>query len=98
MDNVIKVKWTERSLSNALDIKNYLKVNFTKREVLKFENLLKQFENTVSNFPTLYPESESKKPLRKAVIHKRTTVYYVFKENIVTVIAMKDNRQRNPKS
>ncbi len=97
MDNEIQVKWTERSLSNALDIKEYLRIKFTKKDVLKFENLLKQFEKTVSNFPTLYPESKSQKALRRAVIHKRTTVYYVFRENIVTVIAMKDNRQLKPK-
>lgn len=97
MDNFVQVKWTERSLSNALDIKEFLRAKFNKKEVLKFENLLKQFENTVSNFPTLYPESKSKKLIRRAVIHKRTTVYYVFKGNIVTIIAMKDNRQLKPK-
>lgn len=97
MDKPIKVNWTERSLSNAIEIKEYLKVKFTIKEVMKFEYLLKQFENTVSNFPTLYPESESQISLRRAVIHKNTTVYYIFKENMVTVIAMKDNRQFKPK-
>ncbi|MBC30733.1 MAG: hypothetical protein CMH48_07785 [Muricauda sp.] len=97
MDDLIEVKWTERSLSNAQDIKEYIRVKFTKKEVRKFENLLKQFETTVSNFPTLYPESENQKPLRRAVIHKHTTVYYIFKENAVTVIAMKDNRKLKPK-
>lgn len=97
MDETFEVKWTERSLSNAQDIKEYIRVKFTKKEVAKFEDLLRQFENTVSNFPTLYPLSENQKPLRRAVIHKKTTVYYIFEDNIVTVIAMKDNRQLKPK-
>jgi len=69
---------------------------FTLKEAAKFENLLRQFELTVSNFPSLYPKSESQKLLRRAVIHKNTTVYYIFDNDKVTVIAMKDNRQKSP--
>lgn len=93
MDRPYEVEWTKRSLSNAIAIKNYLARKFNGREVSRFERLLKQFELTVSNFPTLYPESKSQKLLRRAVIHKNTTVYYIFNKNKVTIIAMKDNRQ-----
>lgn len=93
MDKAYEVEWTKRSLQNAVVIRSYLMLKFTKKEVSKFESLLRQFELTVSNFPTLYPESQSKKNLRRAVIHKHTTVYYYFDNNKVTVIAMKDNRQ-----
>ncbi|WP_437373752.1 type II toxin-antitoxin system RelE/ParE family toxin [Maribacter litoralis] len=93
MDKPYEVEWTKRSLQNAVAIRNYLLLKFTKKEVSKFESLLRQFELTVSNFPTLYPESQSQKNLRRAVIHKNTTVYYVFDKDKVTVIAMKDNRQ-----
>ena len=78
-----EVKWTERSLSNALEIKAYLKKRFSGKEIVRFEELLRQFENTVSNFPTLYPESQKQKSLRRAVVHKNTTVYYIFKEDKV---------------
>lgn len=94
MDKPYKVEWTKRSLQNALSIKVYLTKKFSKKEVLKFETLLKQFELTISNFPTLYPESSSQKLLRRAVIHKKTTVYYIFDKNKVIVVAMKDNRQK----
>lgn len=93
MDNSYEVDWTKRSLVNAIDIKKYLIRKFSQKEVRKFERLLQQFELTVSNFPTLYPESKSQKHLRRAVIHKNTTVYYIFNKNKVTVVAMKDNRQ-----
>ncbi|WP_027066607.1 type II toxin-antitoxin system RelE/ParE family toxin [Maribacter sp. Hel_I_7] len=93
MDKPYEVEWTKRSLQNAVAIRNYLVLKFNKKEVSKFESLLRQFELTVSNFPTLYPEPQSQKNLRRAVIHKNTTVYYVFDKDKVTVIAMKDNRQ-----
>ncbi|NAY93456.1 hypothetical protein GTQ34_16210 [Muricauda sp. JGD-17] len=96
MDKQHEVKWTARSLSNALEIKTYLKRKFSRKEVLKFEGLLRQFELTISNFPTLYPESQNQKLLRRAVIHKNTTIYYIFDADVVTVIAMKDNRQSKP--
>ena len=87
MDKSYEVEWTKRSLQNAIAIKKYLIRKFSGKEVSKFEL-------TVSNFPTLYPESQSQKLLRRAVIHKNTTVYYIFNKNKVTVIAMKDNRQK----
>lgn len=93
MDKPFEVEWTKRSLQNAVAIRNYLVIKFTKKEVSRFEGLLRQFELTVSNFPTLYPESQSQKNLRRAVIYKYTTVYYIFDKDKVTVIAMKDNRQ-----
>ncbi|MEQ9580873.1 MAG: type II toxin-antitoxin system RelE/ParE family toxin [Arenibacter sp.] len=93
MDKPYRVEWTKRSLINAIAIKNYLIQKFTVKEVVKFERLLRQFELTVSNFPTLYPESKSQKLLRRAVIHKNTTVYYIFNKGKVTGVAMKDNRK-----
>ncbi|MFS4456028.1 hypothetical protein [Maribacter sp. 2304DJ31-5] len=86
MHKPVKVKWTRKSLSNAIGIKKYILTKFSKKEVLKFEQSLKEFEITISNFPTLYPESKAKKAIRRAVIHKNTA----------TVIAMKDNRQKKP--
>ncbi len=94
MDKPYEVEWTKRSLQNAIAIKKYLIRKFSLKEAVKFEDLLREFELTVSNFPTLYPESNSQKLLRRAVIHKNTTVYYIFSKNKVTVIAMKDNRQK----
>lgn len=96
MDKSYEVEWTNRSLRNAIKIKKYLIREFNLKSVARFESLLKEFELTVSNFPTLYPLSKSQKLLRRAVIHKNTTVYYVFAKNKVTVIAMKDNRQEKP--
>lgn len=93
MDRPYEVEWTMRSLLDAITIRDYLIKKFSKKEIAKFEGLLKQFERTVSNFPSLYPESKSQKNLRRAVIHKNTTDYYILDKDKVTVIAMKDNRQ-----
>ena len=93
MDESYEVQWSDRSLRNALQIKKYLIRKFGQIEVQKFEGLLREFELTISNFPTLYPESSIQKRLRRAVIHKNTTIYYLFSLDKVVVISMKDNRQ-----
>ena len=90
------VEWTERSLSNAIDIKSYVKRKFGQKEVRKFELLLQGFETTISNFPNLYPRSNRQEILRRAVIHKNTTIYYAIENDVITVIAMKDARQNKP--
>jgi len=57
MGDIYKVIWTNRSLKNAINIKNYLSGRFSLKEVTNFEKLLKEFETIVSHFPTLYSRS-----------------------------------------
>lgn len=93
MANALKVEWTKRSLGNAKKIQAYLLGKFTEKEVQNFENLLEDFERTVSIFPQLYPQSEKYPKLRRAVLHKFTSVFYSIHENKIVIVAMQDNRQ-----
>jgi len=94
MKSPINVWWTQQSFTNARSIKEYLLRKFTEREVSNFENLLKDFEKMVTIFPHLYPKSNQKPHIRKAVLHKFTSVYYVEKSGEIIVIAIHDNRQK----
>ncbi|HZJ20550.1 MAG TPA: hypothetical protein VFD35_09400, partial [Pricia sp.] len=96
MNRPVVVQWTERSLRNARAIKKFIFTRFTEKEVLVFETLLEEFETTESIFQLYILSPTKKKNLRRAVIHKRTTVYYDYSKNIVPVIAMKDNSQQEP--
>ncbi len=93
MSHSLEVKWTKESLENALLIDNYLLSTFGQKEVQKFRELLRNFENNVLNFPQLYPQSQLQPELRRAVLHKYLSVYCIFKGSRVTVIAISDNRQ-----
>jgi len=96
MNEPIPFLWTTRSLRNANSISEYLQRRFTKKEVDRFERILKEFEKTVSLFPELYPSSATVPNLRKAVVHKFTSVFYTFENGEIVVIAMQDNRQEKP--
>ncbi len=91
------VQWTTRSLRNAQKIRKYLSTHFSEKEVNRFDELLRSFEKNVSNFPHLYPKSQKFPQLRRAVLHKFTSVFYTVRGTKIVVIAMQDNREKGPK-
>ena len=90
--SVTSIVWTERSLQNAISIKEYLVSEFSAKEIDGFYSLLESFEIAVCAFPELYPESEVKKRVRRAVLSKVLSVFYRVKKNKIEVLAILDNR------
>jgi plasmid stabilization system protein ParE len=85
------VEYSLSSLDSASQIVAYLRRRFSEKEVKKFFQLLNDFEKIVGIFPTLYPESFTKK-MRKAVLSRALSVYYTVRKNRVNVVAIIDNR------
>ncbi len=54
----LEVLWSEESKLRTDEIIEYLLHRWTQKEALNFLNALKKFENIVSQFPAIYPESE----------------------------------------
>ena len=88
---VASIFWTERSLQNAISIKEYLISNFSAKEVDQFYAILQSFEIAVCAFPELYPQSSVRKNLRRAVLSKVFSAYYRFHNGKIEVIALLDN-------
>jgi len=89
---VASILWTERSLQNAISIKEYLISSFSKKEVDSFYAVLQSFEIAVCTFPELYPESSVRKNIRRAVLSKVLSAYYRVNNGKIEVIALLDNR------
>lgn len=85
------VEYSAQSLSNASEIITYLQNKFSEKEIDKFYKSLSNFEKTVSIYPTLYPESQNMK-IRRAVLSKVLSVYYLINKNKIAVVAILDNR------
>lgn len=68
--------WTEKALQNAVSIKHYLLTHFSSTEVAHFFATLQDFEEAVSLFPKLYPESIFKKNIRRAILSTVLSAYY----------------------
>ncbi len=87
----LAVEYSAQSLANALEITNYLRTKFSQLEIDNFHKTLLNFEQVVSLFPALYPESKKTK-LRRAVLSKVLSVYYSVGKNKVYIVAIWDNR------
>ena len=87
----LAVEYSSSSLNSASQIITYLRSKFSENEVKKFFQLLKDFEQIIGIYPTLYPES-SKKKIRRAILSKELSIYYFVEKKRINVIAIVDNR------
>ncbi|MCB0396090.1 MAG: type II toxin-antitoxin system RelE/ParE family toxin [Flavobacteriales bacterium] len=86
------VIWTKASMNHAINIRRYLKENFSDTEVNSFFELLNAFEEAISYFPKLYPTSRQKTRIRRAVISRELSAFYRIRKNQIEVLALIDNR------
>lgn len=88
----LSIIWTNRAQADSLIIKAYLKYHFSQREIDNYYRLLETFEKIVSIFPKLYPLTNKRKRVRRAVLSKKLCVFYTLDQYKVTVLAILDNR------
>ncbi len=96
-DLLVRINYTNHSISDAEAIKNYLLYKFTQREVDKFFHLLEIFESVIVTFPELYPKSSINKKVHRAVLSKQLSVFYTITKNKISVVAILDNRMSDTK-
>jgi len=90
-----EVRWSKESVVRIEETIDYLKFKWTQREIEVFLDTLINFENQVSLFPEMYPESSLLQGYRRAVILKQISVFYSFEDGIIKIHTLFDNRQ-NP--
>lgn len=86
------IVYTETALANASSIKKYLFQKFSEKEVDIFFSLLQSFETATFSFPKLYPKTNKKKNIRRAVLSKALSVFYRIQNSTIEVLAILDNR------
>ncbi len=89
-----QVIWSLESSEKISSIKKYLLEEWSETEFNEFLKKLRMFENRVSIFPKLYPASDKRPHLRKAVISKHQSVIYEIGEGSIKVITILDNRRQ----
>ena len=88
----LTILWTDEALKNASSIKAYLEESFSEKEIGRFYSLLSAFEDAVSIFPKLYPQTNRKTKIRRAVLSKMLSAFYRISSNKIEIIAILDNR------
>jgi plasmid stabilization system protein ParE len=88
-----KLFWSDEAVRNLEEILDDLNYKWTQKEVTNFkEKLNRQLELIISN-PYLFPASQYKPRLRKAVLSKQTTIFYEIRENRIYLAYLHLNRK-----
>ena len=96
MDSDYKILWTDEAIRNLETILDYLKCNWTQKEIDKFKKKLGRQIELIEKNPRLFPASRYKSRLRKAVLSKQTTIFYELSGDMIYLVYL-FNTNQNPK-
>ncbi len=88
-----KIFWTEEALKNLDEIMEYLRVNWSQKEIDNFKIKLSKQIKLIQRFPGMFPVSTYNPRLRKAVLSKQTTIFYEIKMNMIYLVHLFVNHQ-----
>ena len=97
MANKLDISYSNQAVLRTDQIIKYLLENWSVKEVKNFLDALEGFEEIVSRFPEIYPQSQTLKGFRKAVVAKQISVIYSIHKSEIRIYTLFDNRQ-NPKT
>ena len=92
-----RILWTDHAILELTETIEYLEQNWTKKELKKFATRLDHTIELISKSPKLFPQSDEKTGVRKAVVEKHNNLYYRFSGDSVEILSLFSNR-KNPKS
>jgi plasmid stabilization system protein ParE len=87
----LRVRWSTRAKADFGDIQAYLNEYWTAKEVEKFVNKTNSILTIVSYQPLAFKASRYKH-IRKAVITKHNSVFYLVRDSEVYLLSFWDNR------
>jgi len=95
MKSGFKIFWTDHALSELEETIEYLENKWTERELKIFSAKLDHTIELISKSPEIFPTSNEKNGVRKAVVEKYNTLYYRINNKNVEIISLFSNR-KNP--
>ncbi len=78
---VYKVVWSPLAIETYISNIEFLKVNWTEREITKFINAVKRRLLLLSSNPFFATVTNKRKNVRKSVIQRRVVLFYRVKPN-----------------
>ncbi len=93
MKNIYKFIWTDEAIAGLKEIILYLEDNFAEKEVKKFAEIFEKYLNLIQTNPKTFSFYEKSKNIRRAVIAKLTSIYYIFDKETITIISVFNNRK-----
>ena len=90
-----KVKWSEKSKDDLIQIIDYLIDNWGRNSAKKFKKTVLQTIDLISTIPTIYPLTEYRENVRRCVVVKQVSMYYQINEDAkeIYIVRFYDNRR-----
>ncbi len=95
MKSGLMIEWTFHAQAELNAIYDYLERNWTEREIKRFSKRLDENLAVIAKFPFVFPTSEKNKSVRRCVVSKQTSLYYLVEAKKIIILSLFDNRQ-NP--
>jgi plasmid stabilization system protein ParE len=90
-----EIVWTRRALLGVQKIKDYILEKFGKKSAKRYVQKVSQNINLISTNPFLFPVSEANPDLRRAIIKRKTIIFFRVQANLITILKVKDHRTQN---
>ena len=89
------IRWTQKANSDYLEVIDYLKINRGNRSADKFIDKVEKQIGLIQEMPNLYPATGFFKGLRRCVLVKQISMYYLEVEvnKEIIIIRLYDNRR-----
>lgn len=93
----MEIIWSAKAKITFFNVLDYLKMNWTTKEIIKFNLRTEIVLNAIKRNPGIFPISEKHKEIRKAIIDKNNSFFYKVDlyNNKIYLLTFFDNRQ-NP--
>jgi hypothetical protein len=76
MDSDMEVIWSAKAKITFFKVLDYLNENWTKKELLQFNQRTHITISAIRKNPNIFPASSSNKKIRKAIIDKNNSLFY----------------------
>jgi len=91
----LPVHWSPYAKDDLADTLEYVEESFGTDAALKLVEAIDKTVNLIAEFPQMYPRSNNRPTLRKAVITKQTSLIYRIKRSEIQILHVWDNRRSN---
>ncbi len=95
MKNIYEIHWTDHALRELDEVYDYLKANWTEKELRKLSLEIEKTIELISKNPELFPIINQDETIRRAVITKHNTIYYKKLNEVIEILSFFSNK-KNP--
>lgn len=91
----LKVTWTKTAKVNYLKILDYIVSEFGDYPGREYMERVDKMISLLQSFPELGTKQTLNKDLYAIILYRRTTIFYTFNTEVIKIINVIDNRQKN---